>query len=344
MPAVGIDIEEDAIRFVELMKKEGDIRLKQYGTRPLPPGTIKNGDILNADELKRQLRAFRDEYKFDFANISLPEEKAYIFRTAVPLADPAQVHDSIEFQLEENVPLSLSEALFDYSIVNNVHKDPNHLDVVVVVLPRQYVTNYSALIQESGIFPLSLQIAPTAIARSLLKERDQKTYMVVNFYQEKTGIIIMSHGVAQFTSTVGIGSNAFTSSIEKHFGVSTEEARRIKRGESFVPNKERLDMFYSLINTVSALKDEMQRLFTYWHTFKGRSEDTNDKIERVILCGDDALLPGLDEYLSIMLETPVDVGNVWTNAFSFDQYVPAMKFNDSLNYAVSIGLAIVDSN
>ncbi len=344
MPAVGIDISEDAIRFVEFARKGTHSELKKYGKRPLPLGIIKNGEIADPDQLKTELKKLREEQKFDFAHLSLPEEKAYIFRTTVALAEPAHVHDSIEFLLEENVPLSIPEAIFDYSIVRAVHKDTSHLDVVVVVVPRQYVVDYANLVREAGLFPLSLQIVPTAITRSAVGHNDHSNIMIVHFYREKTGITIVSRGVVQFTSTIGIGGDAFTKAIEKYFNVSTEEARRIKRNESFVPNKERVELFYSLMNTVSALKDEIQRLFVYWQTFKGRADELGGKIERVILCGEDALITGIDEYLSISLHLPVEVADLWKNIFSFDEYVPAMKHHESLEYAVSIGLALPGGN
>jgi len=342
MPAIGVDIGEEAIRCVEFGKSGGTLTLRQFGSKSLRQGTIKNGEILNAEELKRMLRGLRDEYRFEFAHLSLPEEKAYIFRTAVPLSDPEQIRDAIEFQLEENVPLSISEALFDYTILRNPGHDTDHLDVVVVVLPKQYVEEYANIIKSAGIFPLSLQIAPTAIAHAITPQKYLGTSMLIHFHREKTEIIIVSQGAVQFTSTIGIGGDALTASIEKHFGVSADEARKIKRGDVFIKNKEKVELFFSLMNTVSALKDEIYRLYIYWHTFKGRGDETGGKIERVVLCGDDALLPGFDEYLSIMLQTPVEVGNVWTNAFEFDDHVPQMKFNESLEYAAAIGLALAD--
>ena len=342
MPAVGIDVSEDAVRLVEFKKADGKIALGNYCTKSLRQGTIKGGEILNPNEMKGVLTELRSEYNFDFAYLSLPEEKAYIFRTTVPLAEPSQVRDSIEFKLEENIPLSVSEALFDYSILNPSHKKSDHLDVVVVAMPKQYVLRYTDIIKSAGIFPISLEITPSAIARALLPIHSRETYMIINFQHDMTEVMIVSQGAVQFTSSISIGSDATTLSIEKHFGVSTEEAVKIKKGDIFIKNQEKVELFFSLINTLSALKDEINRLYIYWHTFKGRGDLTVDKISRMILCGDDALLSGLDEYLSIMLQVPVEVANVWQNAFSFDTYVPNMRFNESLDYAAAIGLALAD--
>ncbi len=307
MPAAGIDVAEDAIRAVQFSKKNGTVNVQHVITKPITVGTIKNGEIVNPEELQRVLREIKTEGKFEFARLSLPEEKAYIFRTAVPLAAHSAIRDSIEFQLEENIPLSPQETTFDYTILTPDRHDSNHLDVAVVAVSRQYVKAYVELIKSSGISPLSFAIAPSALVCALLPHAGYGASMIVHFYEQKTVIIIASQGAVQFASTIGIGGSALTSSIEKHFGIGTEEARKIKRAEVYIKDKGRIELFFSLMNTVSALKDEILRLITYWQTFKGRGDELGDRIQKIILCGEDAALPGLDEYLSIMLNIAVHV-------------------------------------
>ncbi len=51
MPAVGIDISDDSIRFVELKNsKEGKI-LSKFGEQKIPSGLVLNGEIQNVEKL-----------------------------------------------------------------------------------------------------------------------------------------------------------------------------------------------------------------------------------------------------------------------------------------------------
>jgi hypothetical protein len=71
------------------------------------------------------------------------------------------------------------------------------------------------------------------------------------------------------------------------------------------------------------------------------SDDVPRKpIERAIICGGNANLRGFPEYLEGFLNVPVSIANVWSNALSFDTYVPHMQFSDSLEYATAIGLSL----
>lgn len=342
MSAAGIDIGEEAVRSIEFVRRASGLQLKAFHSEFLPANSIKNAEIVDVPKITEALKRVRETLGFEFAHIALPEEKAYIFRTAVELAEPGHLRDSIEFLLEENVPLAVSEAVFDFTILESAHRDTNHTDVVVVVLPRHYIKTVTEIIKNAGIFPLSLQIAPSAIARAFISPGLSGTSLIVQFYSEKTVVIIVSQGAVQFTSTVGIGSNTFTSSIEKHFNINREEALAVKRGGRRLSNKEKVKLFSSLVNSISALKDELHRLIIYWHTFKGRGDEVGERIESVILSGEDALLPGLGEYLATTLGISVEVGNVWRQAFSFDDYIPPLGVSDSLNYAAAAGLALTN--
>ena len=63
-------------------------------------------------------------------------------------------------------------------------------------------------------------------------------------------------------------------------------------------------------------------------------------IKEIILCGGDANLAGLTEYLTLTLKIPVKLANVWLNVFSFEEYVPEIEFNKSLKFATAVGLAL----
>ena len=166
------------------------------------------------------------------------------------------------------------------------------------------------------------------------------TFLIINMREESTGLSIVSRGVVQFNLTIPIGGDALTNALEKHFSVDTATAERIKEERGFVKNPENMELFFSLMNTVSAISDEANKLLIYWQTHQNTAGRSGTKIEKVILCGRDANLAGFDEYLGSALKVPVEIGNVWQNAFSHEAYIPAISFLDSLDYASAIGLAL----
>ena len=149
-----------------------------------------------------------------------------------------------------------------------------------------------------------------------------------------------SEEVLRYTSTIDVGGSSLTRAVEKHFGVSKEEADKIKNEKGFARYKENKELLEILLTTVSILRDEVSRHFTYWNTHKGENEKENEKIDKIILCGGSANLAGLPEYLSSNINVVVEVANVWANTFSLNDVIPDIEQRYSLAYATTIGLAL----
>ena len=140
--------------------------------------------------------------------------------------------------------------------------------------------------------------------------------------------------------TGGGGGAKITDAIAKYLGVSGKEAEEIKREHAALKDPKNMDLFFSIMNAVAALKDEVNKLSSYWHTHKDATGEMGKQIERIILSGRDAGFSGFDDYLSLSLGIPVEVGNVWHNTFSFHDHIPPILFEDSLDYAAAVGLAL----
>jgi len=60
----------------------------------------------------------------------------------------------------------------------------------------------------------------------------------------------------------------------------------------------------------------------------------------LFLCGQDAMIIGLDKYLSANLNIVVEVANIWANNFDLNSYTPEISRLDSMDLAVLNGLSL----
>ena len=345
MPAVGLDISDSSVSALELVRRKGAFALGRFGRRVLPEGSITGGYVNDKDAVVGELRKLKDELKLDFVNASLSEEKAYLFKTQIPRVARKEIRGALEFKLEENVPIPASDAVFDYTVIAQAgHRADEHLDVGVTVLPRKAVDVYIEILAAAKLVPLSFEIEAQAIVRAVIAVGDRDTALVVNFGEHKTGLFIVSDEVVHFTSTVAIGGRHITEAIAKYLSVSVAEAAAIKQEHAAFKNRKNMDLFFSLMNAVSALKDELNKLSVYWSTHKDPTGEQGRKITKIVLCGRDAGLSGFADYLSLSLQSRVEVANVWQNAFSLDEYIPPLPFDESLDYAAAVGLALPKSH
>lgn len=344
MSATGLDISDRAIRFMEFSKNEDGLDVASFGEEKLPEGLIVSGKIIKQDRLISILSELRKKYSLKFVRASLPEEKAYFFKTEVPKVEGSEIRQSIEFKLEENVPLRANEVLFSYSVIESDNKNTDHLDVSVSVVPRLVAEVYTDVLEKSGLTPLSFEVESKAIIRSVVMTPSKGSVMVVNIRDRITVITLVRDGIVWFTSAFAIGGNLINEALQKNFSVSFDGAEKIKQEKMYFETKESLAIFFSLVNIVSAIRDEISKFYTYWLAKNDTDERSGGKIGKIILCGKDSAIVGLKEYLEESIKVNVEIANVWTNSFSLDDKLPEIDFLKSLDFAVAIGLASTNVN
>ncbi len=343
MPAVGLDISDRSIKFIELTGEPGAMRVKRHGTKEIPEGIIVGGTIARREGLVAVLTELRTEQHMHFVRASLPEEPAYIFTTQVPDVSHEEVRSLLQFKLEENVPISPAEAVIDFDVLTSTMAPSGERPVTVSVFPEKLATEYTNFLKGAGLSPLSLEIEAQAIARAVVPKGYADTCIVVDIGRTRSGVSIVSNGLVRFTTTVDIGGDALGAVLAKELsGAAEEEIVRIKNQEGLrYEGNEAIAAAFKQFSR--SLRNEIERYYIYWHTHLKAKESKylqHQTITRVFLTGGNANVAGLEDYLSRELFLTVERANVWVNVAGFDAHVPPISFEDSLGYAPAIGLAL----
>ncbi len=246
MPFAGLSISDNSIHCIQFENKWGKLYIKKHAEKILPKGVITSGQVNDKETLTNILLELKKDLDLSYVKVSLPEEKAYLFTTKIPMVKPSEIKEAIESKIEENVPVSPSELIFDYKLIN--HEEAGHIDVAVSTLPSVVVDGYLSIANSAGLHPLSMEVESQAIARSLLRPNNEETVLIVNFGPDKVGLYVASDRVVRFTSTVNTKGDTST-------------------------NPE-------------ALSQEIKRLFTYWHSLKDNADKEERKIGQIVICGE----------------------------------------------------------
>ena len=296
MKHAGLDISDDAIRCIEYDSGPHGLFIKKFASVPIPAGQIDGGDIKDEKAVSALLGKFDHDNDLTYVKVSLPEEKAYLFQTDVPSTDVKAVTQHVEFKLEENVPLSATDAVFYFDLLPKAVTGGT-LRASVSVVPRTYVEHFISVLNVAGIFPVAFEIVPKSIAKAIIPEHMDDAVMIVHSMAHKTGIYIVSGGVVCFTSTI--------SSVD-----------------------------------AAALSTEIDRVYTYWMSHG----IATSAVKHISLVGRGA--PAFEIAIKHSAAVPaglsVSVGDVWKNAFDTNHYIPPISKDDSLDYAVAAGLAMVN--
>lgn len=312
---VAIDVLPTSIRLMKLdRKKEGlipeiyrEIKLKT----PIDIAEINNNTEIDTNAFKEVLdvlKMLKKEYKLKYIISSLPERKTYIFRTRLPKESSGSIASAILFSLEENVPLPAKDVNFDYFVLDDSEYG---VDVVVNVFPKEIISVYTNMFNKAGLYPISYLAESTAFANAVINNKDDNAYLLIRLLEERIGIAIVEDGVVQYTSTISVSAKDVTENYQSE--AATE------------------------------LSEELNKILIFWFTSK-KDPVSHEKIQTAIVTGEYATAPGMQEFLERHLKINVETGNVWTNCFSTKTHIPQIDQKESLNFSVSIGLALMAIN
>jgi hypothetical protein len=297
-----LHISDDVVRVIQFGQGKHNLEVLKYGERPIAVGIVEAGYIKDGKVLSKTISELVSGLGISFVRASIPEEKTYLFKMELTTLDERQIRQNIEFKLEENVPLNPSEALFYFDILPG-SKAGKHYAMVSVV-PRKVIDTYLGVLADAGLTVFSFEIEPRSLARALASQKTSGTVLIVDIMKNKTGMYVVCDGVASFTSTITLGESMLTSG---NIETSAEELRR-----------------------------EINKVYSYWIDH-GEGSGT---INKILLCGKGALHVSHISHMSPDPAVPVEIANIWLNAFSSDRYIPPISRDQSLDYAVAAGLAL----
>lgn len=342
MPGAGVDISDTSMKYVSFnssLRTHTKPELKLWGDIDIPNNVLNRGLVLDPKKLTAVLAEFKQKTGIEFVRVSLPEERAYLFETEIKKEVPLkEIRSTLEFRLEENVPIPSREAFFDYDILPSSDSDRS-VRVVVATYARETILQYYDACLAAGLTPLSFEVEAQAMARAVIPKGERDTVMLIDFGKTRTGVGIIHAGTLLYTSTIDIGGAQLSQVLRKVLGdLPEEQLTQIKNTEGLIRGIDDSRTHDALLSTISVIKDEVATRMEYWHQKEKFHE--NRRIKRIVFCGGSVNLKGLPEYFTEMLGLPCERANVWTNVCSFDDAVPPIERRFSYGYATAIGLAL----
>jgi type IV pilus assembly protein PilM len=336
MPTAGIDVSASGVKIVTFRDTLHGLELASFVEEPLPEGAIQQGEISDRNALVSTLKALSKKFGVRFANITLPESRGYLFEADAHSKDEKERCIEIERHLDEYVPLPASEVAYD-AVPLATEGDVTRM--VGVGYARRVVESSLACFEEAGITVRSVEGEVFALPRAIRPHGDQETVLIIDIGKTTTKLLIASSRLPRFATTLDVGGHALTLAVQKHFGVSEEEAKRVKAERGLHAGEENQEYLAAMLSTVSVIREEILHRLEYWQT-RGPLTPFHRPVTRAILVGGNATVRGLPEYLEASLKIPVELGDVLVNLASREDWLPPLDYTESLAYGTAIGLAL----
>jgi type IV pilus assembly protein PilM len=336
LPTAGIDVSASGVKVVTLKESLNGLQLATYAEERLAPGIIQNSEVADRAGIVKILKGIAKQHKVQYANITLPESRGYLFEATVPGRTPQEWRVAVEEHLDEYVPLPVQEVSYD---IVPLKEQGDGMHVVGIGYARRVIDATLENFADAGITIRAIESEIFALPRALLPHGDTDTVLIIDLGKTTTKLLIVTARIPRFATTLDIGGHALTLAVQKHFGVTEEEAKRVKAEKGLVVGAENDEYLTAMLSTVSVIRDEIVRRLDYWQT-RGGTVAAHSPVTRAVLVGGNATLRGLPEYLGAALKIPVELGDVFRNFAERGDWLPPLDYTESLAYGTAIGLAL----
>lgn len=340
---VGLDIGTSSVKVFQVKESTGGFQLVHADMKPLDPEVIVDGTVMDAERVVSVIQEIFRENKIKTKDVVLSVSgiSVIVKKINLPEMTEEELDESIQWEAEQYIPFDIEDVNIDFQILRPIGEDGNRqMEVLLVAVKKDKINEYTSLAEEAGLSPVIMDVDVFALENMYEINYELNKNEAVALIDIGAGLMsinVISDGMPSFTRDISIGGNQFTEAIQKEFGVSYEEAEKIKKGGALegVSFQDIVPILESVSNDIAS---EILRSFDFYRATASASKDL---IARVMISGGCAKLKGLREFLAKQLGLEVGIINPFQNIEimegSFD--VDAIQ-EIAPTAAVGIGLAL----
>jgi type IV pilus assembly protein PilM len=292
---VGLDIGSSSIKLVELKaRKNGEYVLQRVGIEPLSQEAIVDGSIMDSSLVVDAITKLTNETgaRGQSYATSVSGHSVIIKKIQIPPMSQEELAESIQWEAEQYIPFDINDVRLDYLVLSDGEFGSDAMDVLLVAVKRDKVNDYVSVITQSGKTAAVVDLDAFAVQNAYELNYDvpgSKVVALVNMGATVTTINILARGQTVFWRDLSIGGNDFSEALQREYGLSFEQAERVKRGEQVEgcsPAEAR-----PVLDAVSAdVAAEIQKTFDFF-----AATAAEDNVSQLVLSGGCALTPNLQQ-------------------------------------------------
>jgi type IV pilus assembly protein PilM len=309
---VGLDIGTSGVRAAELTLGKGAATLERFGQVALPPGAVRDGEVVDSDAVAEAIRQLWAQAKFSTRKVvvGVANQKVVVRQVDLPWMPGDELKKALSFQVQDFIPMPVDQAIMDYHPLEEFTSESGGrmMRVLLVAAARDMVGSALEAVEKAGLTPQMVDLTSFAVLRSLVSMDHTglgslEAEALVDVGASITNIVVHQGGVPRFVRILLMGGADVTDAVAERLGVPHEQAEAVKQetGMSPQPGAQAVNPASRAIEaTAGAFVEEVRGSLDYFMAQPGAA-----RIARVVLSGGGSRLTGLVERLSTATRLPV---------------------------------------
>lgn len=340
---LGVDFGSAGIKLVELMNEKGRARLLTYAFVERAPGEMAQNYLdtpkETAELLKKMMKRARTASRKTVSALPISSVFSSII-TVQKTAKREEMEEAVRWQAKKLIPLPLEEMTIDWKPIAAVAPKPEdkYVEILLTGAAKTLIKKYVDIFSAAGLELISLETEALALIRSLVG-RDRSSALLLDIGGTRSNILIVENGIPYVSRSVAIGGRTVTKEVAGVLAMPDDQAETMKIDASAISSLYSGGSFPKVFEKV--LAPIVTELNYSSNLFTGQKANEGKRIEKIVLSGGGALLPGLAEYLAKAMNMRVYVGDPWARVVYPDSLKPVLG-QIGPRYGVAVGLAMRD--
>lgn len=338
---LGIDISTAAIKLLELSKTGVRYRVESYAVSPLPQDAIVDKNIANVDviatAIKKAVKQSGTKTKQACVAVAGSSVMTKVISMPGSLTDD-EMEEQILVEADQYVPYSLDEVNLDFEVQGKTENNRDMVDVLLAASRRENIEDRVEAIEKAGlkakivdVEAFSMENAFTLLADQLPEAIEDQTIAVTDIGATMSTLNVLHNSRTVYTREQGFGGKQLTEEIQRHYGLSYEEAGLAKR-HGGLPDNYITDILDPFKN---AMVQQIARSLQFFV-----SSSANRGIDSIVLAGGCSSIPGLEKLVEQSLGIPAYVANPFINMALSNRVKPQNLSSDAPAMMIACGLAL----
>jgi type IV pilus assembly protein PilM len=242
--------------------------------------------------------------------LALPESIVSTKVISIPPLSDAELASAIGWQAEQHIPIPPEELSLEYQVLYRPEKKEDaQMRVLLVGTRKRMVERFVGMFNEIGIEPAVLETQMLAIVRSLQFTPEDPTTLIAHIGSSSMNMAIVHHAELQFVISQLNGGQMLTKALETSIGLDAAQAEQYKRSYGLDASQFQGKVKDALLPPVNLLLTEVRKSVQFFV-----NQNPQESVQRIVLSGGSALLPGLVQHITNELGVEVLVASPFAGA------------------------------
>jgi len=345
---LGIDIGTSSIKIVELSRWGERRKLENYGEIEIsalykkPFRTFEKSTLLLSNQnISRVIKAIIEEAKIKTRQVifSIPDFSSFFTNFDLPPMTKEELSQAVVYEARRHVPMPLGEVTLDWQVIGGQisNREKTEVKILLVAVPNEVINQYQEISEISGLELFALEAEVFGLLRSLVREEEKKPIALVDIGAQTTTCSVIDNKILKTSHSFDLSGNELTEVVSKSLGIDYKRAENLKKKYGILadqrPDIEKEGVREILLPLIDIILREIEKVSKNFYLTERK------EIQKVILAGSSALIPGLKEYFQTSLKKEIEVANPFSNIF----YPPILEKTlkeTGPSFAIAVGMAL----